>query len=421
MFPRTEKDAMTTSTDVTPRRTQDEHNGSGLADVLRCAAADAADEGRFPLATIDGLARAGLLGLVVPHGHGGCGGGLAELAEVAADLAAVHLPAAIIWVMHCQQADAVARFGSDALRATLLPRVCAGMYLGSITTESTHGGNIRRAAEALEPAGSDVFRLCRHAPTVTGGRHAGGFLVKMRTSPDARPDDVSLVYVDRSTAAIDVSPPWTPMGMAACENVEMTIEAEIDGHALVGGAGGFPTVAIEAFAPLAHVGWSAAWLGAARARLGEVVRLLRRRSTHRVDIDSPLTHHRLGRIRHRLEVVSAYLSAVVDEVTTLRSTGTTLGGTAIQIHLNTLKVVAAEECVAAVDGMIELCGLNLGYLRDSPVGLERSLRELRSASLTFDNTRLTATDGRLTMLDPAVGTVGGNSGPTGGRGGPSPR
>jgi acyl-CoA dehydrogenase len=121
-----------------------------------------------------------------------------------------------------------------------------------------------------------------------------------------------------------------------------------------------------------------------------------------INVRSELTNERLARIRMDLELVSAYLHRVLDEVLALRTEGRSLGQTPVQIHLNTLKVTAAELTFQAVDRMIQLAGLRIGYTRRSPLPLERCLRDLRSASLNYSNDRLLVVSGALTLMDRSV-------------------
>ena len=124
-------------------------------------------------------------------------------------------------------------------------------------------------------------------------------------------------------------------------------------------------------------------------------------------MSSDLARQRLATIRCRLEAVSAYLRCVVDEVVAHQDAGTALDLPAVQIHVNTLKVLAARQTFRAVDEMVGLVGLAAGYLSGAPVPLERLFRDLRAASLTYDDTRLLASNGSLALLDPAV-TAGGD-------------
>ncbi|MFF4501639.1 acyl-CoA dehydrogenase family protein [Streptomyces sp. NPDC001401] len=131
-----------------------------------------------------------------------------------------------------------------------------------------------------------------------------------------------------------------------------------------------------------------------------LVRSSRRPST--IDIRSELVNERLARIRMDLELVSAYVHRVRDEVVELRVTGQSLQQMSAQIHLNTLKVTAAELTYQAVDRMVQLAGLRIGYNRQSVLPLERCLRDLRSASLNYANDRLLVVSGSLTLMDRSV-------------------
>jgi acyl-CoA dehydrogenase len=377
-----------------------------VAAVLREHAAEADRSGSFPIVSFGAVRRSGLLGLLVPTEYGGLGGSTRDLVDAAQMLAGGCLSTTLAFVMHAQQVDTLVRYGSPALKARLLPRVAAdGHYLASVTAEPATGGNLLAADEPLE-AQADGFALTRMAPVVTGGRHADGFLVKMRTAPDAPAHDVTLVYVDRSQVAVEESAGWDALGMRATENVALSLRGRVPTDQVVGGLGGFRKIVVEAFAPAAHLGWSACWLGAARAGFSGVLREIRAGRVRGVDHRSDLTNQRLATIRGRLEVVSAYLHCVLTEVTGRQERGETLELPAVQIHLNTLKVLAARETYAAVDELVALAGLRLGYLKGSPVPLERLLRDLRAASLTYDDALLLVSTGSLTLLDPAVTTVG---------------
>jgi acyl-CoA dehydrogenase len=280
------------------------------------------------------------------------------------------------------------------------------VYLASITAEKATGGSLLKADEALV-AVPDGFRFTRTAPVVTGGQHADGFLVKMRSAPDAAVGDVSLVYADRAQVEVDRGPGWDALGMRATENVAMVLRGTVPADQLVGGRNGFRRIVIEAFAAAAHLGWSAVWLGAAQSAYSELLREIRAGHPRGLDPRSELTRHRIALIRCRLEPVSAYLRCVLDEVLARRRDGQTLELPAVQIHLNTLKVLAARETFRAVDDMIDLAGLRMGYLRGGTPPLERIFRDLRAASLTYDDNLLLVSTGSLALLDPAVTTVGG--------------
>jgi acyl-CoA dehydrogenase len=156
-------------------------------------------------------------------------------------------------------------------------------------------------------------------------------------------------------------------------------------------------------APAGHLGWAACWLGGARAAYAGLLKTLRSPGrSGSIDLGSPLVAERLARIRLDLEAVSAYLHATLGEVAAARRAGASVGDNATQLHVNSLKVLAAELTFQAVDRMVQLGGLGLAYRRDSPLPLERVFRDLRSASLNYANDRLLVSNGALCLMDTAV-------------------
>lgn len=176
----------------------------------------------------------------------------------------------------------------------------------------------------------------------------------------------------------------------------MTLKGSVPRYHVVGAPGRFAEVARESMVPLSHLGWSACWLGTARGALAEVVRAQARGAR------SDLEYARIGRVRVSLELVSAYLTRMREEVERARTDGTSLSGSQVRLQLNTLKIAASELTFQAVNQLIQIAGLRTGYLRNSPIPLERHFRDLRSASLNHANDALLVGVGVLSMLDRSV-------------------
>jgi acyl-CoA dehydrogenase len=373
-----------------------------VVSVLRRHAQEIDEGARFPSEGLQALRDSGLLGLLVPTEYGGLGAGLDTMVEVTSELAAGCLSTALVWVMHCQQVDAMARYGSKELRAEVLPLVAAGRhYIASVTTEPAKGGHLLTAQASLQPDGE---HLCieRDAPVVTGGAHADGYLVTMRADAEAAPHEVSLVYAARQQLDIEVTGEWNSLGMRGTSSLGLRLSGRVPRTQIVGEPGQFREVALESLIPLAHLGWSACWLGGVRGLLQEVLDAVRSR-TWRLDTASELVRERLARIRIDLELVSGYLHRVCAEVTAARHDERSLSGPKEQIHLNTLKVAAAELTFRAADRIMQLGGLSRGYARTSALPIERVFRDLRSASLNYSDDRLLTAIGSLLPLDRSVG------------------
>lgn len=371
---------------------------AGLDDVVAVTADHAAEvdrDGRFPTEALAALRSTGLLGLMVPVADGGRGGTLTDLVEVTEALGRADVSVAMIFGMHCQQVLAVVRHAGPRLRAELLPALGRGdLYLASVTTERGKGGDLLTSGSTSDRAGG-LLRLDRDAPIVTGGLHADGFLVTMLKPDATSPSQVSLVYAARDQVESTVSGQWRSLGMRATQSLPMRLTGTVPDWQVVGEPGGFRAVVADTFGPLAHVSWTAAWLGGAAGGLSRVLHHFRGAGRHGIDPGSPLLRTRLARIRLRLDGVHALLRHTVHVLDTTEDLATPPA----QLLVNGLKVVAAEQCYAAADGLVELLGLRYGYLQDSPLFLERTLRDLRSASLNYADDRLLQANGALALLD----------------------
>jgi acyl-CoA dehydrogenase len=375
----------------------------GMLALLRDNATGIDQTAQFPSDNLAAMRGNGLLGLLVPDAYGGTGGDLGDLVAIARVLASGCLSTAMIWAMHCQQVDAIVRFGTPKLRSEILPEIAAGqVYLASVTTEPGKGGHLLTGGAALgaDPTAMTVDRV---APIVTGGGYADAFLITMRESPDAPEHRVTLVCARRNRLEIQTHGTWNPLGMRGTHSVSARLIGTVAPEHVIGPPGEFRTVAIESMIPAGHLGWAACWLGAAHSALAEVLRLLRSADRPRgFDSRSDLASERLARARIDVELVDAYLGRITDEVLAHRRSGSSLGDPATQIHLNNLKVVASELTFRAVDRLIQIVGLSNGYSRDAAVPLERHFRDLRSASLNYSNDRLLAVTGALSLLDQAA-------------------
>lgn len=374
--------------------------------VLERDAAAVDDDASFPEAGLAELRASGLMGLMVPRRYGGLGGSVATMSAVARELAEGCMSTAMVWGMHCQQVATVVAHASEELRDDVVSKIGAGdVYIASVTSERGKGGHLLTALAPLEEDGPDLI-VRRDAPIATGGLHADAFLITMRASADAPPSDVALVWADRSALDVQARANWNPMGVRGTHSVALQLRGRVPRRNLVGEAG-FRDVALRTFVPVGHIAWSSAWLGAATGALRKMLAVFRDPRTRReYDVRSDLFATRLARIRLELGVVAACLRQAIEAWEELcrdpHAKRADYENPRFQIAINELKIVASERLFAAVDQLIELSGLRHGYLRTSPVPLERTFRDLRSASLMYGNDRLLVANGKLALLDREV-------------------
>lgn len=364
---------------------------------IREHAVECDQQNRFPEEALAALRASGLLGLLAPKAAGGLEGSWQDMAAVTHLLARDDLSVALIFAMHCQQTGTITQHASGIWRDELLARIASGNCLiASVTTDPQTGSDPLRPASALART-DGLLRLDRAAPVVTAGLHADAFLITMRDSAIEAQDPTTLVYADRSQLKVEQFGPWEAMGMRATQSIPLHLTGDIPDHQVIGDPGRFRDVAIQTFVPLAHIGWAAAWLGAAAGALSRTVTHLRKEGRKHKRPPTDLSLLRLADARSHIDTVHSALQHVLQLLNTRPATPPS-----VQLALNNLKTLAAELTLSAVDNLIELIGMRHGYLASSPLGLERIHRDLRSATLTVSNDKVKLASGRLTLLDAGV-------------------
>ena len=372
-----------------------------LSNIFLSRAGDVDRSAAFPEENFRLIRETQMLGLLVPREYGGLGYGVAEVAAVCEAFAEGCTSTAMLWAMHCQQVAVLVEHATTEMRDSVLPKIASGEWLvASVTTEPGSGGYLFAVGAALHGDG-EIIHVRRDAPVVSAGLDADAYLVTMRSSPDSNPDDVSLVLVERDATDLEQTSTWDAMGMRGTDSVGLRIRARMRSSAIVGEIGQFRHIAVSTLIPVGHIVWSAVWLGAAKGAFRRVIRHFRDPVGRPRHVGSELTSVRIGDIRLKLESVSSFLDDVIAKYLDIQGSETHTAGAAdarFQISSNGVKVLASTLCYQAVDELMQVCGVS-GYYTGSGLGLERVLRDLRSASIMYSNERLLIANGKLSLLE----------------------
>ncbi len=367
------------------------------ASVLPCWAAAVDAENRFPHESVAALRTAGLLGYFIPPNLGGIGGDMRTFCQIADVLGQECLSTAMIWVMHAHQTAVLVDHRTSEHEPYLRAIAEEGLLLASVTSEYGKGGDVLRAEAPLHREGPRL-RVQRRAPAVSYGAEAGFFLITMRSGEDRPPTDVSLVLARPEDGSVAVTGEWQAMGLRGTASAPMEFDVTVDPHRIVGRS--FREVALKTLVPAAQAGWTAAWYGAATGALTRFVREQRERRTR--DLNSELFLSRLAELRLQLDLIESLLHRVTVRLDELREQDAPMASYEDLTHnilVNNLKIAGSRLAFSVVDGLIELSGLNYGYLGSSQSGVERVFRDLRSAALMYHNDRLLLANGRLLLVE----------------------
>jgi alkylation response protein AidB-like acyl-CoA dehydrogenase len=182
------------------------------------------------------LAELGALAIAVPEAHGGAGGNAVDTLVVMEALGRrlvvePYLPSIVLG------AGLVARAGSEAQRAAVLPRLADGSQIAALAhDEADSRYELTRVATRARPdAGGYVLDGTK--TVVLGGAAADTLIVSARTAgAPADADGISLFLVDASAAGVTRQTYATQDGQRAAEITLAGVR--VGGDALLGPAGG---------------------------------------------------------------------------------------------------------------------------------------------------------------------------------------
>ncbi|MEL7028307.1 MAG: acyl-CoA dehydrogenase family protein [Pseudomonadota bacterium] len=230
-----------------------------------------------PKSLIAKYAQEAHLGVNVPAELGGLGLGNLEalliLEEFAQISSAVAFP---IFESSVGPVRAIERFGTDALKARVVPAVCRGEVVVAVAmSEPEAGSALTDLKTRAEHAGGKVVingmkRWC------SGGGHADGYVVYSRMSDDPGARGIGAVYVEKGTPGLSFGQPEQLMGFRGVPSADIYFDnVEVPEDNIIVPAGGFKQL-MEAF-DLERCGNATMALGQASGALEDVMAYVQER------------------------------------------------------------------------------------------------------------------------------------------------
>src|SRR5262249_2618533 len=148
----------------------------------------------------------------------------------------------------------------------------------------------------------------------------------------------------REDGGMTVNGEWNAMGARGTRSVPVTFDLVVDRSRVFRTP--FRQIAVQTLIPAAHLGWSAAWYGAARGAFRRFVRQLRQPGNkHRAQLQSDLFVSRLADLRVSLDLMDAMITQAATRIDSLRSSNADIGSyedLTLNISLNNVKIAVSR-------------------------------------------------------------------------------
>ncbi|MBI2918538.1 MAG: acyl-CoA dehydrogenase family protein [Chloroflexi bacterium] len=329
-------------------------------------------EARFPRDGIQELARAGVMGLMLPPAIGGGGGDSQSFVLATEEIAKACASTALVFVTHAVASLGILIGGQDPLKRKYLPLLAKGEAIAAFAaTEPESGGNpaaIQSSAKKHDGYytvnGSKVF--------ITSGGEADLYLTVVRTGDGPGPMGLSCLAIDKNATGLSMGRKDERMGLNGSSPRELVFEdCRVPQENLVGSEG--------AYMPLGMVMGGLGALGAAAIALGLSQAALEASIAHgkgRLILKQPIG------LYQGVQFLVSEMAATVDAMRAQVGWVAHVRDTTPPPHLDVFKakLFATEMALEVISKGLQVHG-GQGYTKDFP--LERFYRDARGLTLHF--------------------------------------
>jgi len=316
------------------------------------------DEARMPDELITGLFALGVMGIEVPEASGGAGGTFFHSVLAVEALSSVD-PAVgvLVDVQNTLVVNALQRWGREAQRQALLPRLARDTIGAYALSESGAGSDAFALATKARPDG-DGFVLDGRKLWTTNAAEAGLFIVFATVDPGLGHRGITAFLLERDTPGLTVGRKEDKLGIRASSTCELVLDGCRAGSASVlGEVGRGYKVAIETLNE-GRIGIGAQMVGLAQGAFDHAVR----HTQERRQFGSPVADFQgvqFQLARAATEIEAARL--LVYNAARLRDAGEPFLEQAAMS-----KLFASEVAERTASLAVNLFG-GAGFVRDSPV------------------------------------------------------
>jgi alkylation response protein AidB-like acyl-CoA dehydrogenase len=238
------EDALLETLELAQVPPEDEALRAPVRDFLKTALAGVPADRRartwmgFDAGFTKALADKGWIGLTLPKAYGGKGRSPFARFVLIEELLAAGAPVAAHWIAERQSAPLILRYGTEAQKQTIVPRVCAGEAFFCIGMSEPNSGTDLASVRTRAEKTASGWRLNGSKLWTTYGHKAHYMIALVRTSgtPEDRNAGLSQLLIDLKTPGVTASPIHDLTGDAHFSEVHFE-DVDLPDEALIGTEG----------------------------------------------------------------------------------------------------------------------------------------------------------------------------------------
>ncbi len=326
------------------------------------------EEERFPVETVEKMAKMGLMGIIVPKEYGGAGGNYNMYINAVEELSKACGTTGVILSAHMSLCVApILEFGTEEQKAKYLPDLASGRKIGAFGLTEPNAGTDAGNQQTVAIEKDDHYLLNGNKIFITNAGYAETYVVIAVTGKTPKGPEMSAFIVEKAFEGFSFGKKEKKMGIRGSATCELIFEnVKVPKENLLGKRGDGFKIAMKTLDG-GRIGIAAQALGIAEGALNETVAYVKSRK----QFGKPLsafqnTQFVIADLATKVAAARALVYIATDAKQNKLPT--------LSVNAAQAKLFASETAMEVTTKAVQLHG-GYGYTREYPV--ERMMRDAK--------------------------------------------
>ena len=326
------------------------------------------EEERFPVETVEKMAKLGLMGIIIPKQYGGAGGNYPMYISAVEELSKVCGTTGVILSAHTSLCAApILEYGTEEQRMKYLPDLASGKKIGAFGLTEPNAGTDASNQQTVAVEMEDHYLLNGSKIFITNAGYASTYIIIAVTGKGPKGPEMSAFIVESAFEGFSVGKKELKMGIRGSSTCELIFEnVKVPKENLLGKRGDGFKIAMKTLDG-GRIGIAAQALGIAEGALDATIAYVKSRKQFGRSIAQ---FQNTQFILSDLATKVAAAKCLVEVATNAKQNKLPT----VSVNAAQAKLFAAETAMDVTTKCVQLHG-GYGYTREYPV--ERMMRDAK--------------------------------------------
>lgn len=330
-------------------------------------AAEIDEQERFPMETVEKMAKIGIMGIPIPKQYGGQGGTTQMYSMAVEELSRVCATTGVVVSAHTSLcAEPILMFGTEEQKNQYLPKLASGEWIGAFGLTEPNAGTDAAMQQTTAVDAGDKWILNGSKIFITNASYANVYVVFAMTDKSLGTKGISAFIVERGFKGFSIGKKEKKLGIRGSATCELVFEnCEVPKENLLGKEGKGFKIAMMTLDG-GRLGIASQALGIAQGAMDETVKYVKERKQFGRAIGQfQNTQFQLANLETKINAARFLVRSAADKIDR---------GLPHSKDASMAKLFAAETAMEMTTKAIQFHG-GYGYTREYPV--ERMFRDAK--------------------------------------------